>query len=246
MSVPKIDLARTGWMLLALWLGALLVFRAAPGVDLFVTGLFYNGHGGFSVITNPLWEWLRQRIWDVAIVVFLASLICWPLALWKGRVAWLGARAWGFVLGLFFFGPIVIVNGLLKANSGRARPADVDLFGGAHHFSIAGDFTDQCARNCSFVSGEVSAAVALSVVIWLGADAIRDRLPRWGLIYIRAVAVFVSLFIALQRIGTGRHFLSDAFFAGMVSLSVAWVLWGLIYGGWLAPLAARLRLGRRS
>jgi hypothetical protein len=85
-----------------------VVFRAAPGVDLFVTGLFYNGDGGFSVITNPLWEWLRQRIWDVAIVVFLASLICWPLALWKGRVARLGARAWGFVLGLFFFGPIVI------------------------------------------------------------------------------------------------------------------------------------------
>jgi membrane-associated phospholipid phosphatase len=92
----------------------------------------------------------------------------------------------------------------------------------------------------------VSAAVALSVVIWLGADALRNRLPRWGLLYIRAVAVFVSAFIALQRIGTGRHFLSDAFFAGMVSLSVAWVLWGLIYGGWLAPLAARLRPGRRS
>ncbi|MBN2740257.1 MAG: phosphatase PAP2 family protein [Rhodobacteraceae bacterium] len=246
MSVPKIDLTRSGWVLLALWLGALVLFRTAPGVDLFVTGQFYSADTGFSVLTNPLWEWLRQRIWDLAILVFLASLICWPLALWKGRVARLGARAWGFVLGLFFFGPIVIVNGLLKSNSGRARPADVDLFGGTHHFSIAGDFTDQCARNCSFVSGEVSAAVALSLVIWLGGEALRDRLPRWGLLYIRATAVFISAFITLQRVGTGRHFLSDAFFAGMVSLSVAWLLWGLIYGGWLAPLAARLRLGRRS
>lgn len=247
MSVPKIDLARSGWVLLALWLGALVLFRAAPGVDLFVTGLFYRADTGFSVITNPLWEWLRQRIWDLAILVFLASLICWPLALWKGRaVARLSARAWGFVLGLFFFAPVVIVNGLLKPNSGRARPANVDLFGGTHHFSIAGDFTDQCTRNCSFVSGEVSAAVALSVVIWLGAEAMRDRLPRWGLLYIRATAVFISAFITLQRVGTGRHFLSDAFFAGMISLSVAWLLWGLIFGDWLARLQAWRARGPRS
>ena len=247
MFVPKNDLARSGWLLLALWVGALVVFRAVPGIDIFVSGLFYRGPAGFSVITSPLWEWLRQRIWDLAILAFLVALVCWPLALWKRRaVLRLGARGWGFVLGLFFFAPILIVNGFLKANSGRARPAEVDLFGGAHHFTIAGDFTDQCARNCSFVSGEVSAAVALSVLIWLGAEALRSRLPRWGLLYLRAVAVFVAVFDALQRVATGRHFLSDTVFAALVSLSVAWLLWGLIYGGWLAPLQVWRARGRRG
>ncbi|PFG64867.1 membrane-associated PAP2 superfamily phosphatase [Thioclava sp. ES.031] len=242
MSVPKIDMIFAGRLLLAAWIGGFLLFRFVPELDLGVAGLFYRAGEGFSVITNPLWEWLRQRIWDVSIVLFLVSLVAWPWAGLRHRtVLRLPARIWAFICLLYLLGPIVVVNGVLKANSGRARPADVDLFGGAHHFSLAGTFTDQCSRNCSFVSGEVAAAVALGLLIWLGAELSRLRLPRWGLRYLRAIGVFVAVFIILQRVGTGRHFLSDAYFAGLVSLSVAWLLWGILFAGWGAQLLARTR-----
>lgn len=242
MSEPKIDMIRTGWALLAAWVLGFVLFRAIPGLDTGVAGLFYRAGEGFTVITNPLWEWFRQRIWDVSIVLFLISLIAWPLAgLRHRKVFAIPARIWGFVALLYSLGPILIVNGILKANSGRARPANVDLFGGEHHFTLAGTFTDQCAKNCSFVSGEVSAAVALAILIWLGAELWRKSVPHWGVVYLRAIGVFVALFIVLQRIGTGRHFLSDTYFAGLVSLSVAWLLWGLLFAGWVPAIRAGLR-----
>lgn len=242
MSEPKIDMVQTGRLLLAAWIGGLLLFRLVPEIDTGVTGLFYRAGEGFTVITNPLWEWLRQRLWDVSILLFAVSLVAWPLAgLRKRSVLRLPCKVWGFICLLYFTGPILIVNGVLKANSGRARPAQVDLFGGDKHFTLAGSVADQCNRNCSFVSGEIAAAVVLTLVIWLLAELWRAALPRWGLLYLRAIGVFITVFIVLQRIVTGRHFLSDAYFAGLVPLSMAWLLWGLIFAGWGARLRARVR-----
>lgn len=242
MSVPKIDMSFAVRLLLAAWIGGFLLFRLVPELDLGTAGLFYRAGEGFTVITNPLWEWLRQRIWDISIVLFVVSLVAWPWAGLRHRtVLRLPARIWAFICLLYLLGPIVVVNGVLKANSGRARPANVDLFGGAHHFSLPGTFTDQCSRNCSFVSGEVAAAVALGLLIWLGAELRRAHLPRWGVLYLRAVGVFVAVFIIVQRIGTGRHFLSDTYFAGLVSLTVAWLLWGILFAGWGARLVAQVR-----
>ena len=84
-------------------------------------------------------------------------------------------------------------------------------------------------------------AVALGLLIWLGAELSRLRLPRWGLLYLRAIGVFVAVFIIVQRVGTGRHFLSDTYFAGLVSLTAAWLLWGILFAGWGAQLLARTR-----
>ncbi len=242
MQIPKIDTVRSGWWLLAMWLVALVLFRAIPQLDTFTTGLFWRGSAGFSVITNPLWEWLRQRLWGVSVALCIMSLFAWLLAGWHGRpvFGW-PARIWGFVFGLYCLGPVLIVNAIFKAHSGRARPVDVDLFGGTRHFSIAGDFTDQCRQNCSFVSGESSAAVALMIVIWLGAEMARKRLPRWGLIYLRVIGAGIALFIMVQRIATGRHFLSDVLFAGLITATVAWLLWGAIFNGWAARVTQRLR-----
>ncbi|WP_162178904.1 phosphatase PAP2 family protein [Thioclava atlantica] len=238
----KIDMVRTGWALLAAWLLGFALFRTFPGIDLGVTALFYKPGNGFPEISNALWEFLRQRIWDVSIVLFLVALVAWPVAAFRKRkTLGLPARVWAFVSLLYLVAPILIVNGVLKANSGRARPANVDLFGGSHQFTLAGTFTDQCTRNCSFVSGEVAAAVALAVVIWLAVEIWRRALPLWGVRYIRAVGVLLALFIILQRVGTGRHFLSDAYFAGLVTLTTAWLLWGVIFAGWGAALGRRLR-----
>ena len=61
----------------------------------------------------------------------------------------------GIVLGIFVS---LLVNALLKDHWGRARPNETTLFGGDGAFSGPFVIAGQCARNCSFVSGEGAGA----------------------------------------------------------------------------------------
>lgn len=223
-----IDLLRSaGWLVLG-WLVSIALFRGLPGVDLFVTGLFWREGGGFALTGNAGWEWLRQRLWDMALgMVLLSALAAW----WTHRkvrpLAGLTRWGWGGIFALFLLGPGLVVNGWLKAFSGRARPAHVTEFGGDKLFTPAGQFTDQCAANCSFVSGEVSAATALALALWLIALALPigwaplRRGLRFGL---QALALAIPVFVIAQRVATGRHFASDAVFAVLITLSLGWGL----------------------
>lgn len=233
--MPRLDVQMTGRWLLALWLGAGALFWGAPSVDLALSHLFWEPGTGFSVIGNPMWEWLRQRIWDVAIVLFLFSAYATLRALGRRRrVLGLGAAVWAYLFTLFALVPGLVVNGWLKANSGRARPATVTDFGGDKSFTPAGVFADQCASNCSFVSGEVSASVVLGIALWLFA-ALLPRLAGWQRAYLRVAAVFLPGFIVLQRVATGRHFASDAVFAVLITLSLGWML-ALAFNGQASAL----------
>jgi lipid A 4'-phosphatase len=115
------------------------------------------------------------------------------------------------------------VSGVLKEHWGRARPAQV--FSGEAEFTPPFVIADECARNCSFVSGEASSATALAIVscvlLWpvLGG---RDR--RRAVLLLSGVAAAA----ALMRIVTGRHFLSDVVFAAYLTSFVAWALWHLM------------------
>lgn len=83
----------------------------------------------------------------------------------------------------------------------------------------------QCARNCSFVSGETSSAVALGVAFWI-ASAVW-RLENWQRLYLRVAGVLIPVFVIVQRVTSGRHFLSDAVFATLLVLTLAWGLLAL-------------------
>lgn len=225
--LPRIDLSLTGRWLLAGWLAAIVLFRGAPSVDLDIARLFWLPGEGFDLIDRPLWEFLRNALWNVEIVVFFIALVAWAMCPIKGRdVLGMGTRAWGFVTGLFLLAPVLLVNGWLKTYSGRARPSNVIEFGGDKLFSPAGSFVDQCTKNCSFVSGEVSSAVALGVTLWLVSAV--WRLERWQQLYLRVAGVLIPMFVTVQRITAGRHFASDAIFASLLTLSVAWGLYALL------------------
>ena len=240
--MPGIDLQMTGRWLLAGWLVAIALFRGAPSVDLLVSGLFWRADAGFAVVGNPMWEWLRQRIWDGAIVLFLFAGFAMLRGWARGRaVAGLRAGVWGYLFTLFLLAPGLVVNGWLKAQSGRARPATVTEFGGDKLFTPAGEFAAQCSRNCSFVSGEVSATVVLGLALWLFA-ALLPRLAGWQRGYLRVVAVFLPGFVVVQRVVTGRHFASDTVFAVLITLSLGWMLW-LIFNGQAAALLRRPKRG---
>ncbi|MBB5577738.1 MULTISPECIES: phosphatase PAP2 family protein [Rhizobium] len=104
----------------------------------------------------------------------------------------------------------LIVNLILKAFSGRPRPRDTDLFGGALDFVQAGSFAGKCLRNCSFVSGESSSAG------WLLCLALLLP-PRWRLPLGVPLAV-TSIMMPTMRVLTGAHYLSDAVLGWLLSL----------------------------
>lgn len=60
----------------------------------------------------------------------------------------------------------LIVNGIFKTFWGRARPRDIDLFGGSKAFSLPLEISNQCAWDCSFMSGHTA------VAFWLLAPAL--------------------------------------------------------------------------
>ncbi|MFN4154630.1 MAG: phosphatase PAP2 family protein [Paracoccaceae bacterium] len=198
------------------------VFAAFPGIDLAVSGLFANGSAGFPWANGP------------AVVInlllrSLAELLIVGLVLWclygglTGLLQGSDLRAWGFAAISVMLASGGIVNLVLKAHVGRARPGQVSDFGGEAQFTPAWQVTDQCVRNCSFSSGEVSLSASLAfaalVLLWP-----RLRTP-WARILAGLMATLYIGVVAMLRIGLGRHFLSDAVFSVLVSAAVALVLY---------------------
>ncbi|PKP68572.1 MAG: hypothetical protein CVT82_14800 [Alphaproteobacteria bacterium HGW-Alphaproteobacteria-4] len=218
-----IDHRRTAFGLLVAFVAALALFRGAPQLDLRVSALFFDAsRGGFWLVDLPSVQLWRSVLWNLSTMMMLAAVagLAWP---------YLGVsrRVWGFIGALYLLGPGVMANLVLKNNWGRARPAEIAEFGGAARFTPAGATADQCATNCSFVSGEVASATAFTISALLLLWCWRARLApsvRWLGV---GLAVTVTLASAAQRIVAGRHFVSDSVFAVLlvaaVALALSWV-----------------------
>lgn len=105
---------------------------------------------------------VRRLANNLALPVILGAL---GLGLWSWRlcrpVLGIDPRRAAFVVLALALGPGLVVNAVLKEHVGRARPAQLETFGGEASFSPAWTLSDQCAENCSFVSGDVAAAAAM-------------------------------------------------------------------------------------
>jgi lipid A 4'-phosphatase len=114
----------------------------------------------------------------------------------------------------------------LKDYGGRARPAKIVPFGGSARFSPALLPSDQCASNCSFVSGHASAGFFFVSLGFLGGRAARLK---WTLI-----GLALGSIAGLGRISQGGHFLSDIVFAFCFTWFSAWLVWIIFCRlGWL-------------
>jgi len=194
-----------------LTLAAAALFLVFPGIDLAVSRALFLGERrflltdvGFARAINAATPWV---VWiTVAAILGLGAVVVF------GRRAVLGldrARI-AFLCLSFAVGPGLIVNLLLKEHWGRARPNDVVDFGGTAQFTPALLPADQCASNCSFVSGDVAVAfayVAIALLLparWRGAGV--------------AAALLLGVGIAALRLMQGAHFLSDAVLAALFTL----------------------------
>ena len=117
------------------------------------------------------------------------------------------------VLG-FIIGPAIgcglIANLYFKDTWGRARPINIQEFGGNKIYSQPFVKSDQCEKNCSWISGEGSAAFSFI------AGTIILKNPLFFLFNI-----IFGLIVSFCRIAMGGHFLSDNIFAMIFMIYLA-------------------------
>ena len=207
--------------LAATFAGAQLLFAAFPHVDIWVSSLFYSQEHGFWLNGEPRLQLLREVILYSSVLLFLAALVLWPASARDWFYTGAPPQIWGFIVALYLSGPVLIVNGVLKKFSGRARPAQIHEFGGTREFSPAFELADQCEKNCSFVSGEGSAAVVLfiSVMVLLRHLPSKRYFPA-----IRVAAATLAVLGLFLRAAKGRHFLSDTVFAVLIMTALAYLI----------------------
>ena len=133
----------------------------------------------------------------------------------------LPARVSLFLLLVFALGPGLLVNGLLKTLWARPRPRMLSEFGGTHNFMAWWDPTGTCIKNCSFVSGEASAAFAVLALAVLVPSPLR---------YVAiGAAILYGACVSFIRVAVGAHFLSDVLFAGVLTALLVWLLHGVFW-----------------
>lgn len=191
----------------------LVLFGVWPELDLATSRLFFDGEI-FALDGQPLNLALRWVLRVTPFLPVLAGLFILMGARWLPAVVLgLSRRGWAAIVLTMILGPGLLVNRLLKAHWGRARPRDVVEFGGTAQFTPPHQWAEQCAANCSFVSGEVSAVTALTLALTALLLANRDRIGRGGLRALLAGIWTLPLLSAYQRISVGAHFLSDTVLA---------------------------------
>lgn len=208
--------------LIALWMTLAIVFNLEPSIDRAVSAAFFRATScagqatacsTFPAAASAFLNGIRNVLHylpvaaTVVVLAVLASEFAAGRSLTDPR-----PRLAAAALATLLAGPAIIVNGILKSDWGRPRPVSTDLFGGTLPFVPAGDRSDACASNCSFVSGEASSIFWLVCLVPLLPPAI----ARTGTFAVVAAAIVGSML----RVAFGRHYLSDVVLGGLLTMIV--------------------------
>lgn len=209
-------LGRTGWLIVAAAAIVGAVLFALPAIDHAAAALFFDGRT-FPAETDATVQALRRaaRIPGWVLAAAAVASIGWRLV----RRRWLfglDRKAIVYLVAVALVGPTLLVNGILKEHWGRARPYQTVDFGGDKAFTPPLLPADQCARNCSFVSGEVAYGFFFTALGFLAVPVARRR--------VFAATIGFGTAIAVIRVAQGGHWLSDAYFAAVFTVAIAWLL----------------------
>lgn len=224
--------------------GILLILTIAfPEIDLWVADLFRSGHAGFVWRARPLPNFLHEAIQIISRALALGLTLGlglallryrqihggWNRQLWDSVLLRVPLRQWLFLLLALVVGPALLANVVLKDNWGRARPVQVENFGGDHPHTPPLIISNACDSNCSFVAGDAAIAFYLHSFAYLAHSRRRRR-------QLLAVGMAAGMAGGLLRIGMGAHFFSDVLFAGVFMVAASAVVHGFLFG-WEATLA---------
>ncbi len=204
-----------------------LAFIFFPGLDLGFSRLFYQP--GFS---DPSLSFVWRGVFLVDVVhwmvvagsYLLAAALVTAFLIAAIRLRpflGLGTRQWLFLALAMAIGPGLMVNLVFKEYWERARPAQIEEFGGHQRFSPPMVVSNQCHHNCSFVCGEASAGFFLHSFTYVARRRRRE---------IFVGGLVAGLLIGFMRVAQGAHFLSDVLYAGAVIVASTAAVHALIYG----------------
>ena len=184
-----------------------LFFLCFPEYDITFSNFFFSG-GQFLSERFALIKDLRSFFKDSMVFFSLGAFFLLIVSYFKKKIkkkTLFNLRNRLVLLGLVI-GPIVgcgiIANMYFKDTWGRARPAYVNEFGGDKIFTAAFKKSDQCEKNCSWISGEASAAFSF----------ISGTILLKNPIFL-VINIFIGFIVSFFRISMGGHFLSDNIFA---------------------------------
>lgn len=204
-----LKLRRTRTILAGFLLSSVLLVALAD-LDIRISRMFFD-HGFF--LAGQQWsKWLHDSVRGVIVVSMAAvSGICVYSQLAKRDLWGIDGRKITYLFLVLVLGAGLIVNVALKDHFGRARPRDIEEFGGSEQFTPAFIVTDACDRNCSFSSGDSAGAFFTLAFILVSR---RKRV-------VSMASVGFGVLVSASRIATGAHFFSDTVVSFFVMLLVA-------------------------
>jgi lipid A 4'-phosphatase len=202
-------------------LAILIVLVLVPAIDLNVSMLFFDPAAGFMWRNQPVPEFLHSAIQitariigTVTLLAFLHTAIRTVRSKTAGTLLRLGPKSWAFLFLGLVLGPGLVANVVLKDMWNRARPVQVEEFGGRQYYSPPMVFSNQCEKNCSFVAGDAAMGFYLQIVAYVVARRFSGPLLMAGMA--------AGLGAGLLRIAMGAHFFSDVIYAGVfMTLTIA-------------------------
>jgi lipid A 4'-phosphatase len=199
--------------ILGSFLAFALLISVFPRLDIHISSLFFDG--------TAFWhEWWQKLLKDslgylVGVSLMAVIIIYVYNRLANRNIGGVNGRRVVYVLLVASVGAGLIVNVALKDHLGRARPRNIEEFGGTRQFTPLFIPSKECRVNCSFSSGDAAGAF-LSLAL---AKALTRRRR-----YLVAAIAFGAL-VSLSRVSAGAHFFSDTVVSFFVMLIVTDVCW---------------------
>lgn len=183
-----------------------VLFLVFPRLDIFTSQLFFDASQtpqgqaiGFWLGQNQILNFSFKAVDVIARIVLVGAI---GLLIIRSLKKHAGFLPTAIVTLSLILGPGVLVNSVLKEHWDRARPRQIQEFGGDKQFTPAWVVSGQCDRNCSFTSGHAAAGFAFVVMHFVT----RSRGWLW-------LGLVCGSLIGATRVAVGAHFLSDILFS---------------------------------
>ena len=197
-----------------LGLALTVLFAAYPSIDLQVAEWFFDPRSAkFPLSADYEWNLVRRvGNWVPFLLLAHVGFVLLRKLVFPSERMMIAPSVAFYLVASFLLGPGITSNLLLKETWGRPRPNGVQQFAGLADFQPWWRPSTACKRNCSFVSGEASAA------FWTVAPA--GLAPTQMRPVALGAAVIFGAAVGSLRIAFGRHFVSDVVFGGLITIGI--------------------------
>jgi lipid A 4'-phosphatase len=214
------------------WIGAIasaLALISFSRIDVLISSLFYSDGVWYLKDVAVLRFLYDYAPYITACFVFGCVAIGFATLIYRAKTDRAGKMRFFFrrrylllfLVASYALGPGLVVNTIFKDQFGRARPSQIEEFGGDKRFSPPLIAVNECDKNCSFSSGH--ATVGFYFVSF--ALIVSGNLSK----AIFAFAILYGSLIGFARIAQGGHFFSDVAFSFIFVYLTAKILFYLMF-----------------